>query len=73
MWFHRHKWKFISASCDGKEHYNSGPGPAWSMFTHAVAKCECGTIKNFHLLGSHTLENLRGEDTEIERVLKTIK
>lgn len=72
MWFHRHKWKFISASCDGKEHYNSA-GSNWSMYTHAVAKCECGAIKTFHLLGSHTLENLRGEETEIERVLKTIK
>lgn len=74
MWpFHRHKWQIVSASCDGRDHYNLGPGPAFSLLTHAVGKCECGKIKNFTFYGHHTLESLKGEDPAVSAVLKSLE
>jgi hypothetical protein len=71
MWFHRHRWRVISASCDGKNHWMDPVG--WTVVTSAVAKCECGQLKTFQFIGAHSIEALQGEATEVDRVLKSLE
>lgn len=75
-WFHRHRWKVVSASCDGMNHWwhpgNLKPLVAVPI-TEVVRACECGELRHDLIPGNHKLEALRGEDTEIAEILKTIK
>jgi hypothetical protein len=73
---HGHKWTVGSAYCDGDYHYlDAGRGQPFGHFlaTHVVFKCECGETRDRTIPGRHTLEALRAEDSEIQRVLNSIK
>jgi hypothetical protein len=70
-WFHRHRWKIISASCDGSTHWLDPVG--FTLVTTAVGKCECGKLKSFHFAGNHPLNALKGEESEVSRVLQSLE
>jgi hypothetical protein len=70
MWFHRHRWRIVSASCDMLMHWIGG---RYTLVTCAVGRCECGKLKQFELAGKHSLESLQGEATEVDRVLKSLE
>jgi hypothetical protein len=43
------------------------------LITNIVLRCGCGKLKYQRIPGDHTLEQLRGEETEITRVLESLK
>lgn len=73
---HCHKWVVISVFCDGEFHYiDPGKDQPYGHYlsTNVVSKCECGELRRTTVPGRHTLEALRGEDSEIQRVLKKLR
>ena len=74
--FHRHQWKIVSATCDGRMHWVDPGGThplVYSFLTFVVSRCECGELRNKELAGQHSIEDLRGEGSEIDRVLKDLE
>jgi hypothetical protein len=73
-WFHRHgPWEVVSAHCDGNRHFPA-TSSNYVLLTEIVMRCQkCGKLKHRTLRGQHTLEQLRGEETEITRVLESLK
>ena len=77
-WFHRHgPWELIGASCDDRLHvYDPGGMHSlqYSFITHLSQRCKsCGEIRTKMLPGRFTTEQLRGEDPEITKVLKSLE
>lgn len=74
--FHRHRWKVVSAYCDGGGHWFDPGGMSPLMYTfvtNVVSRCECGELSQKRLAGKHSIEDLRGESSEIDRVLKNLE
>jgi hypothetical protein len=75
-WFHRHRWKIVSVSCDGFYHLLDVGGFTPYMhvkITHVVRVCDCGELRHDDIPGDHKIEALQGENPEIAEILKKIR
>jgi hypothetical protein len=73
-WFHRHgPWDIVGASCDGKLHVYDPGGMhpfQYSLITYVAQRCKgCGEIRTKMLPGRFTMEQIRGEDSEVSLIL----
>jgi hypothetical protein len=73
-WFHRHgPWEVIGTSCDRQTHYLQNAGH-YSMITNVAMRCKsCGAIRTKEFPGYFTIEELRGEATEVAKVLRDLE
>jgi hypothetical protein len=73
-WFHRHgPWEAISAYCDNTLTFFFFHGD-FCFVTYVNYRCRsCGIIKQKTLKGKFSIDQLRGEDTEVSRVLRDLE
>jgi hypothetical protein len=71
--FHRHQWQMVSTYCDKQFHWFSAQNRHCGI-TDVVMRCtKCGNLKSKSLPGWHVLENIRGENDEVAKVLAAME